>query len=233
MGVIAQFDAITFEISEEQALLLKELKISAEAETEDKTENEQKYVEYKNGKPAEVNFDVDIMASLGNDVRQIVTLFLHSAQRGKTEYFYVGGEKIFPAKVMMTKAEASETEIGPKGTWIRSKIAVTLKQAEKNYIIPDPEAENNTGGGGDGGGGNGSSKASVKTNAAVITYNVNGYTEYYYTTQSNAASAQAAANAATAKAASTVSTAKTTTSSVTKTTSSTTKVTTSGGGGGR
>lgn len=217
MGVIAQWGEINIEITAENALLLEELKVTAEAETDDKTKNNQKYVAYKNGKPAEVSFDLDVLAVFGQDVRQIVTLFLNAAQRGKKQYFYVGGEKIFPAQLMMTKAEASEIEISPSGKWVRAKIAISAKQADAAYIIPDPEKENKKSGGGSGKSG----KASVKTQDAVITYNVNGYTEYYYTPSANAAKAQAAANAATAKAAATVSTAKTATSSVTKTTTNT------------
>lgn len=160
MGIIAQWGEINIEITAENALLFKELKVTAEAETDDKTKNKQKYVAYKNGKPADVSFDLDVLAVFGQDVRQIVTLFLNAAQRGEKQYFYVGGEKIFPAQLMMTKAEASEIEISPSGKWVRAKIAISAKQADAAYIIPDPEKEKKKSGGGSGKSG----KASVKTN---------------------------------------------------------------------
>lgn len=230
MGVIAQWGEINFEITTDSALLIHDLKLTAETDTEDKTKNKQGYASYKNGKAAKIDFDVEVLSAFGQDVRQIVTKFLDAAQRGSKEYFYVGGEKIFPAKTMMTKAEASEIEMSPGGTWIRAKISISLEQASADYIIPNPAKEKKKSGGG-GGGGSGSGKVSVKTQDAVITYNVNGYTEYYYTPSANASTAQTAANAATAKAAaapaSTSNSAKNTSSAVTKTTTSTssTKIT--------
>lgn len=98
MGVIAQWGEIKFEITESAALLLKDLKITAEAETEDKDKNKQKYVSYKNGKAAAVDFAVDVLAVFGQNVREIVIKLLDASQRGSKEYFYVGGEKIFLEK---------------------------------------------------------------------------------------------------------------------------------------
>ena len=170
MGVIAQWGDIVFQITSQKALLLKELKISAEAETDDKTKNKQKYVSLKNGKPASVNFDVEVHSVFGQDVSAIVKQFLNAAQRGKTGYFYIGGQKVFPAKTMMTKAEASEIELSPTGKYVRAKIAVTLTQADAAYIVPDPAKEKKSSGGGGGGGGSGSSKASVKTQNAVVSF---------------------------------------------------------------
>lgn len=153
MGTIAQFSDIVFEISSTAALLLHDLKLTAESETDEKTKKKQKYITYKNGKAAQADFEMDVLSAFGQDVRGTVMKLLHTSQRGEGDYFYVGGEKIFPCKMIMTKAEASEIDISPSGAWVRAKISVSMKQADKEWIIPQPEEEKKPGKGGGGSGG--------------------------------------------------------------------------------
>ena len=71
--VIAQFENLKFEISSSTALLLNNIRMSAECETEDQTDSSQQYVSAKNGKPLQVTFTAIIDANLGGDVRENVT----------------------------------------------------------------------------------------------------------------------------------------------------------------
>lgn len=139
MATMAQFGSLKFEITSSTALLFQNLKLSAQCETEEKTADEQGFVSAKNGKPVEVSFSILLSAALGIDVRSAVTEVLNTAQRGGQEYFYVGGGKIFPFKMMMVNAETEEIQISPAGVWVFSKLNVTLKQSSKEWITGQPQ----------------------------------------------------------------------------------------------
>ncbi len=134
MAVIAQFGELKFEISSSTALLFHNLKMSAECETEEQTDNSQQYISFKNGKAVQISLSAILNASLGIDVKQQATDFLNTAQRGGQGYFYAGGAKVFPFKLMMTKADTEEITIDPSGRWVSTKINVTLKQSSKEWI---------------------------------------------------------------------------------------------------
>lgn len=167
MRTLAQFGEIQFGISTETALLFEKLKISAECETDDKKENSQGYVKAKNGKPAEISMSVALSAALGVDVQKSAMQFLNAAQRSTEDYLYVGGKKVFPFKLMMTKADTEEILLSPKGVWTYTKISITLKQSSKEWILepekeePKPSHHHHDDGGG--GGSYAPQKASVKT----------------------------------------------------------------------
>lgn len=135
MAVIAQFGELKFEISSSAALLFQGLKMSAECETAEQTGNSQQYVSAKNGKAVQISLSIILNAALGIDVKMQATDILNTAQRGGQGYFYIGGAKVFPFKLMMTKADTEEIAIDPSGRWISTKINVTLKQSTKEWII--------------------------------------------------------------------------------------------------
>lgn len=241
--VIAQFENLKFEISSSTALLLNNIRMSAECETEDQTDSSQQYVSAKNGKPLQVTFTAIIDANLGGDVRDNVTYMLNGAQRSLQGYFYIAGTKVFPFKLMLVKAETEEVKLSPSGKWVKTNVNITLKQSTKDWITgsappPSQPAPQSTGGGGGGGGGATPEKdrinttpvkASVKTTGWLTTAvagiatgaTVAAGTAWLAskTTTSTAAKTTSTA-AAVSSAAKTVSTAKTTATTVAKTTSS-------------
>lgn len=135
LAVLAQFGSLQFEISSSTALLLENLKLSSECETEEKTGDEQKYVSSKNGKPVQASFAVILSAALGINVKDKVTEILNSAQRGDQAYFYIVGSKLFPFKMMMVSAATEEIQTSPSGVWVYAKVNITLKQSSKEWII--------------------------------------------------------------------------------------------------
>lgn len=107
------------------------LTVKGSAETEDKTENNQKYVSRKNGKPAEINLVVMLHGALNVDVRAEALAFVSDAQAGKTDYLYISNTKLVPCQVMLTDAEVTETVINPAGQWVSAQVKLTMKQCSK------------------------------------------------------------------------------------------------------
>lgn len=149
MAVLAQFDSLKFEISSGSAMLIQGIKMSSECETEDETGSSQAYVKAKNGKPVEINFTAVFNATLGVNVESNVTYLMNAAQRSLQSYFYIAGKKVFPFKLMMTKAETEEILLSPSGKMVKTNVNVTLKQCSKDWISGTPPAESgSTSGGG-------------------------------------------------------------------------------------
>ena len=149
MALMAQFGSLRFELTESAALLFQNLKLSADCETEDQVEDGQKYVAVKNGGVAQVSFSVVLNRELGEDVRGRTLALLNMAQRSEESYFYAGGEKLFPFKLMMVKADTEEIQIAPNGQWVYTKVSVTMKQSSKERIFAQSEETAAGGGGGD------------------------------------------------------------------------------------
>lgn len=141
MALKLSWQNIVFETNEKGAALFGKMKLSAEQETEDKDDMEddpQGYVERKKGKPAEIELTAILHASLGIDVRDYVNRLLHSAQRDKRDFLYIGNGKLFPFKVLLTKAETEEIKFSPSGVWVSANVKLTFKQSNNEKIIPDP-----------------------------------------------------------------------------------------------
>lgn len=149
MGRIGKFGDFVFEIGE-SALLFEGLKLSGDAETEDQEGDGQKYVSRKNGKPVEVSLTAILEASLGCDVEGTALAMVAAAQKGETHHLYLGEKRLFDFSLMLTKAATEEIQLSPGGKWVRTKVALTLKQAG----MPEVESSGDSGdSGGDGGGG--------------------------------------------------------------------------------
>lgn len=140
MAAIAQFGSLKFKIRASDALLFEKLKISTECKTEEKVSNSQEYVSAKNGKAAQITFTILLHAALGSDVQKMVATLHNMAQRSKKGYFYMNGAKVFPFRMMMTKAETEEIMISPGGKWVSAKINVTMKQSSSQWIIGEEQA---------------------------------------------------------------------------------------------
>lgn len=140
MAVTGQFGDVSFGFTDSRAVLFADLKYSADCETEDQTQNGQKFAAYKEGKAAQITMTILLKSMLGVDVRETVQKLMHWAQRGQAEYLYIGGEKAFPFKVMLTKADADEITFSPGMKWLSAKVSVTFRQAAAEWILTDPAA---------------------------------------------------------------------------------------------
>lgn len=131
MALIGSWNGFDFEISPGAVRGFTGLKIKGGSETEDKVSEKQKYATRKNSIATEISLSVYLNAYMGCNVRDEALNFVNSAMEGAANYFYVGGKKLVTYKLMLTGAEITETEIAANGTWIASKIQLSLKQAEK------------------------------------------------------------------------------------------------------
>jgi len=165
---MAQFGSLKFTVSPDMAMLFQKMQLSAECETNEETGGTQQFVTAKNGKPAQVSMTIPLYAALGVDVREMTMKILNTAQRGTRDFFYVGGKKLFPFKMMMTKAEIKEMVIAPSGTWVSAEVDATFQQSSAAWIIGKEKNQAGVsagGGGGEEGGGGGYApqKQSVNT----------------------------------------------------------------------
>lgn len=159
MGFMAKWGPIRFETVSNAALLFEDFKVSAESETEDKTASQQKYVSRKNGKAAEISMTILLSAAFGIDVKTATSVILNAAQKGETDWLYMGSEKLFPFKLMLTKAETESVEISASGFWTSAKMSVTFKQSTNEALFTSPAAGGSSGGGGNNGGSGGNNNA--------------------------------------------------------------------------
>lgn len=132
MATIANWNGHTFIVSPSLIRSFTDLKIKGACETEDKDTANQKYVELKNGEPAEITMTVSLSAQMGvTSVYTEAMNFVTEATNGTKAYFYMGESKLIPAQMMLIKAEVEEIEHLPNrgDQWISAKVNLTFKQA--------------------------------------------------------------------------------------------------------
>lgn len=130
MAEIGSWNGHVFEVSPGVIHGVTGIKVSTGSETETKKSDKQQYVKRKHAKPADVTVSVLLSALLGVDVRSEMLGLLEDARLGKSDYFYVGGSKLLPCKMMLTECSADEYKM--TGTTITEcKVTLTMKQAEK------------------------------------------------------------------------------------------------------
>lgn len=180
MAEIGRWNGRTFVVSPNLIRSFKGLTVRGSSETEEKISDKQKYVTRKNANPAEVSLAVLLNALVGSDVRGEAMILVEDARSGAADYFYVGGKKLLPCKLMLTEASVSETEIAASGVWVSCEVRLTMKQAGKYDTSASASTSSSS---------TGSKKTSVKTNSAKTTTKTT-------TTVTAAASAALTANAA-------------------------------------
>lgn len=130
MAQIGGWNGHVFEVSPGVIHGITGIKVSVGSETETKKSEKQQYVKRKHAKPADVTVNVLLSALLGVDVRSEMLGLLEDARLGKSDYFYVGGSKLLPCKMMLTECSADEYKM--TGTTITEcKVTMTMKQCEK------------------------------------------------------------------------------------------------------
>ena len=161
MATIANWNGHTFEISPSLIRGFTDLSIEGGCETTTKNSSKQKYEERKYGESPTISMTAHLNAQLGvTDVRAEAMEFVQEATEGACAYFYLGTAKLFPAKLILTKASISQIVHIPLSgdTWISCDVQLTFKQGTKN---------DGSSGSSSSSGGSGSKKKSVKKSTSI------------------------------------------------------------------
>ena len=168
MATIGKWHGHTFEVSSQIIRSFTDLTIKGSSETKNKTSSGYGYVSRKNSKPAEVGITVGLSALTGCDPRSEATAFVNEANAGSSDYFYVGGQKLVPYKLMLTSADVNEVEITPGGKWVNCKVKLTMKQC----AVPDgTKTSSSSSGSSSSSSSSSSKKTSTKTSSKTTTKN--------------------------------------------------------------
>ena len=109
----------------------KDFSIKTSVETEDKTQNGEKFVKKKNNGAYEIELTAILNAMLGVDVKALAMKMAEAARCGDSGYFYTAGAKLFPSSFMCVSADIGEIDLLPNGTWKSCKVDWKLKQCSK------------------------------------------------------------------------------------------------------
>lgn len=135
MATIANWNGHTFEVSPNLIRGFTDLTIEGGCETTTKNSSKQKYEERKYGESPTISMTAHLNAQLGvTDVRAEAMEFVQEATEGACAYFYLGTAKLFPAKLILTKASINQIVHMPLSgdTWISCDVKLTFKQGTKN-----------------------------------------------------------------------------------------------------
>lgn len=144
---IGNWGGHTFEVGPGLIRSFTGLTIRGSAEVEEKTSNNQKYVQRKAGNAHELTLTVVLSAYMGCDVRAEALAFVEDARNCEEDFFYIGGQKLLPETLMLTEATVSEVEIAPGGEMVRAQVQLTMKQSDKGDAKGDGSATQNKGSG--------------------------------------------------------------------------------------
>ena len=135
MGEICRFGtnaALKCILSATQMRGMRNLTITGETTAEAATSGSQEYMKRKSGKPVTVSFEVILSAFTGCNTQSEAISLITAARDGQTEYLYVGGSKLVPCRLMLTRAEAKEFILTPKGKMAHCVVSLTFQQASNN-----------------------------------------------------------------------------------------------------
>ena len=121
----------TFEVNPVLIRSFTGLTIRGGAEVDEKTSNNQKYVQRKAGNAHELTVTVILSAYMGCDVRAEAMSFVEDARNCEEGYFYIAGKKLLPETLMLTEAQVSEVELSPTGEMVHAQVQLTMQQSEK------------------------------------------------------------------------------------------------------
>ena len=148
--IVKWSDGISFYVKPNSVKGVKDIKIKASVDTEDKENGGEKYTVKKNTGALEISMTAILNAMLGVDVESSAKAILKAARKGSTGYFYIAGKKLFTAKFMMTDAEAQNVMLTGDGRWTSCEVNMTLKQCSKYDGSTSTPSKPKTGGGGGG-----------------------------------------------------------------------------------
>ena len=149
---IIKFDNIAFYVEPNRIRGVRDISISVSSETEENTQNNEKYVKRKNASPYQASMKAILMAALGVPVQSTAIELTEAARNGRTGYLYSAGAKIFPCKFMMTGASIGNLQISTKGVWTYCEVSLTFQQCSKydGSTSGSSSTPSNYGGGGGG-----------------------------------------------------------------------------------
>ena len=122
---------ISFFIKSSEIRGVKDFSISASAETDDKTQNGEKFIKKKNSGSYQITMTAVLNAALGVDVQAVALKMTEAARKGDTGYFYTATSKLFPSNFMATDAKVNNIQMTSSGKWSYCEVALTLKQCSK------------------------------------------------------------------------------------------------------
>lgn len=140
MGMIANWNGHTFEVSSRLWRSFTDLTVAGGCETTEKNDDYQKYEERKYGNGYTISMTVILNAQTGvSDVYAEAMQFVQEATEGATGYFYMGDTKLVPAQVMLTQAEVTEvvTMPGRGRPWISASVKLTFRQGARGDFSGD------------------------------------------------------------------------------------------------
>ena len=122
---------LSFFIKNNEIRGVKDLNISASAETKDTTNGGEKYIKKKNSGSYQISMTAVLNAALGVDVQSLAVAMAECARTGDTGYFYTAGAKPFPSNFMCVDAKIGNIQMTPTGKWSYCEVNWTLKQCSK------------------------------------------------------------------------------------------------------
>lgn len=131
MAEIAKWNGHAFVVSPTLIRSFIGLTLRGSSTVEEKTSGSECYVARKASAPTEVSFSIPLSTATGCDVFKEANQFVSEARSGAKDYFYIGGKKLTPGKLMLVEASVSEVQIAPGGQWISCTVQVRLQQASK------------------------------------------------------------------------------------------------------
>ena len=135
MATMANWNGHTFVVSPSLIRSYTELTIKGSCETTTKNTEKQKYVEHKYGEIPEISLTVNLNAQTGvTDVYSEAMQYVQEATDGACAYFYLGGTKLIPAKMMLTSAEVVEivSMPGVGNKWISCDVRLKFQQGSRS-----------------------------------------------------------------------------------------------------
>ena len=151
MPDIASWNGHKFVVNSRMIASFRELTIKGSCETTDKTANNQKYMERKNGEATQIVFVVELNALTGvKNVYGEAMKYVDEARNGKTDYLYLGSSKAGKAKMMLVSAEVQEIVFanGKGNKWVSCEVKLTMKQGSQTESGGDSSSDSGGGGGG-------------------------------------------------------------------------------------
>lgn len=153
MSVMGKWGGMDFTVSAKLICGFTNLSIKGSSKTEDKEAGSQSYVTRKSGNVTQITLTVGLSALVGaTDVRARALWFVNNARAGTSDYFYVGSQKLFEKRVMLTDASVDKIELSPSGKWVSCDVKLTFRECE---VSSDGSSDDGSNGGGSGGGGSG------------------------------------------------------------------------------
>lgn len=160
---IIKFDNIAFYVEPNRIRGVRDISISVSSETEENTQDDEKYVKRKNASPYQASMKAILMAALGVPVQSTAIELTEAARNGRTGYLYSAGAKIFPCKFMMTGASIGNLQISSKGVWTYCEVSLTFQQCSKYDGSTSGSSSTPSNYGGGGGGSNSGQKTKKKS----------------------------------------------------------------------